>query len=854
MLEILAKQGWKNGRELASKFFRRVQIFASGVWIVILVVTLVGGRMIWVGESRPPHRHEMADAFGSTRLFYDTQVNHSGSQFAYVATSDHGCGLFLYDIASGQTQMLNESTIIKGGGWWGKFLELHVWAWSPDDGSFICASQGKLSVYVIMAKAFAPLNVEADAVSDIAWLNSAEFAYIIGETNLFYARRQLDGQWKSNELSRSNKEKMSSLTAITGNTLAWLQDGFICRVNLTEDMTGTNNPWVRLDSGTSTKPPTDGLALWLDASTLRQPDQTPVAVLPDLSSRRNDAVSMDNAPIYNAPDGARGLNGRATIHFASNGDVANATGLKTKFKLGLTGAAPRTVFAVMRRDDGRQMLINLGDTVTQGTYFGLCAYYYGLCLPDACGVISVIHQSSVDWNVLEATYNGTNENGYVNGIFDSSMKYPLDTVDKQVEIGERSANTKGDNATASDGDFAELLVYNRALDDAERQKVEEFLSVKWFNLRLLTAQNPLVWYNPKLNGITAFTYSKEAGEFLLTRNADDHDSLWRFQPGNTGKSGKLSKIAEADSIQNGQWIGTKDIVYIDNDAGHKKIMLAGYSGTGATNLLETRDLDWFQAMPGGKELLIRGALNNEPSAGIWQYDLDSQQLHPLISYSDHPSTYAKDVDPFICSIKTPDGRKLDYFLYMPAHFDRHKKYPLVIGCTPFWAIRNHRPYERPWLPGVVATCGAFVVAIDRAEWYEGLDQWGDNVMDVYQGLIQNPCIDKQRVFLFGASAETQYMCDFMIKSPGLWNGVILLNPGGLPDFSYSPRFQQRPRILVCAGSEEHEDDRLKQYQLGALKSGAVVDVIIHSGEGHHLVGNAAQLERTRAIQHFIFDE
>jgi len=34
----------------------------------------------------------------------------------------------------------------------------------------------------------------------------------------------------------------------------------------------------------------------------------------------------------------------------------------------------------------------------------------------------------------------------------------------------------------------------------------------------------------------------------------------------------------------------------------------------------------------------------------------------------------------------------------------------------------------------------------------------------------------------------------------------------------------------------------------------MVDYIIHAGEGHHVVGNAAQLERTRAIMHFMFEE
>jgi hypothetical protein len=849
MLEIVAVKTWNGLVKQSPRLKKWMRILPPGIWILAAVIILIGGRMIWVNESRPAHLREITDAFGAVRLFYDVQINHSGSRFTYVATSDHGYGLFLCDTATAHKQLLRESKIIKGN-WWGKFYKLHAWAWSPDDSSFIYGSKGKLVIYSTDAKSSVPLNIDADTVSDVAWFNSAEFAYVVGETNLCYAGRQSDGQWKLHELSRSAMDKILCLTAVATNAVAWLQGNYICRINLTDDMTGTNNPLASLSPDTNAMPPTNGLVLWLDASTLHQADQTPVMGLTDLSSQRNDTIPIGIPPTYNAPDSERGLNGRGTIHFASNGSVANATGLKTKSKLGITGLAPRTVFAVMRRDDGRQMIINIGDTVTKGTYFGICAYYYGICLADACDLISVIHRSSVDWKILEASYNGTAIKGYVNGALESSITYPLNTVDKEVEIGIRTANSKGENATASDGDFGELLIYNRALDDTERQQVEQYLSVKWFGVKPLSARNPLVWFDPKLPGITGFNYSKETGEFLLDRTENDRDSLWQFDP----ETDKLSRITEADSIRDAQWIGEHDCAYLSIDSGHKHVMLVDPSGAQKKSLLESGDMDWLKAMPDGKQLLIGGTFNNEPSSGIWQYDLDSEQLRPVVPYSDYPSIYAKDVDPLYGSVELASGHKLNYLLYMPANFDRHKKYPLVIGCTPFWNIKSHRPGDRPWLPGIVASCGAFVVSVDRAGWFDGIEQWGENVTDVYQRLIQNPCIDKNQVFLFGASAETQYLSELMSKSPGLWKGAILLNPGQLPDFSNSPLFQQRPKILISAGSEEHEDERLKKYQLDALKSGVMVEYIIHPGEGHQLVGNAAWLERTRAITHFIYEE
>ena len=63
-----------------------------------------------------------------------------------------------------------------------------------------------------------------------------------------------------------------------------------------------------------------------------------------------------------------------------------------------------------------------------------------------------------------------------------------------------------------------------------------------------------------------------------------------------------------------------------------------------------------------------------------------------------------------------------------------------------------------------------------------------------------------------------------------------------------------PKILISSGGLEMRDDGFKRYQEDALKSGVIVETHIHPGEGHHLVGNAAQRERTKAMVHFVFDE
>jgi hypothetical protein len=110
------------------------------------------------------------------------------------------------------------------------------------------------------------------------------------------------------------------------------------------------------------------------------------------------------------------------------------------------------------------------------------------------------------------------------------------------------------------------------------------------------------------------------------------------------------------------------------------------------------------------------------------------------------------------------------------------------------------------------------------------------------------------VYLFAVSAETHYLSQMVATNSAPWRGLILLNPGELPDFSKLPRFQPRPKILLDDGGEEHQEDRFKQFQRDALNYGVVVEFYLHPGETHRLVGRDARLERVREEMRFIFEE
>jgi len=817
-----------------------------GVWITSAAILLIGIQAIRVrvNHADQDRRQKIAAAFGGANTFLGVpQMNHDGSRVTYAAiTETRSCALYLYDALTKQRQeIVREET---GLGYWTDDYDLRAWPWSPDNSLFIYSMLDKLVICPADLETNpVELTVGTNAVSQVVWLTPARFAYVEHETNLCYAQKQAGGKWRQHRLSFNGN--ILSLTAIATNTVAWLLDGFICRVNLDEDLAGTNNPFLASTPDATAALPKNGLTLWLDASSLQQSNDAPLYGLADLSHGKNHAIANKNPPTYNAPDSPNALNGKGTIHFKSGASIKDATGLKTVRPLGIVGSQPRTVFSVMRRDFGKGMLISTGDSGTRGAYFGVCDQWHGLYLPAGMLTDNRFAPLAIRWNILSIVYDGTTQKGFVNGVLKGTTTFPMNTTDAEVELGLRIAKSGDTNQTASsDGDFAELLIYDRPLDTTEQRQVEDYLSKKWFGGRVITTQSSLVWIDPQMDGITGFTRSKSTGQLLISVENGPDTALWRYDF-NFG----MSPLALTGSIQNAQWVGNNEFAYIDSKSGYKELVFADISGTEKSRLFEHGNIGWFNPASDGGKLLFSGTASNEPANGIWQYDLETGQLQSLVPYSDHPSGDVKKITPFRRSIQSPSGRSVSCIIYPPPKVDRHKKYPLVISDT--WvpdAIHG------PMFYSGIAACGAYVAIVERRGWYDGIGQWGENVLNLYQNLKQDPTIDFRQVYLFSASAESKYMSELVEKTPGLWKGIILVNPGQLPDFSKSPIFQRRPKILISAGGEEHRDEEFKKYQKDALKDGVMVEYIISPGETHRFVGKAAKLERAKAVERFIFEE
>ena len=819
--------------KFSAKFWRRTAFLRSGAGMVCLVVTFVGIRLLWIQFHLPAHRHEIVNALGSLNYFYEgAQMNRDGSRFIYVGDGRIGRSLYLCDATTGSRRVVREGT---GKGEYHNFFNLHVWPWAPDDSSFIYVNADELVICPADTNQ-APVSLPIDGtnvISDVVWLNPAEFAFVANHNSLCQGQRQPDGRWELHQFPCGYD--LPNLTAVGDHEVAWLQDDFIYRVKLPGD--STNNPFAEM-AGTPppARPLTNDLALWLDASRLRQPEQAAVMDLPDLSRRKNDAEWNGTPPVFNGTNSPGALNGQGTIHFGWLGSATNGTGLKTRRPIGITGATPRSVFVVMRRESDRPMMVSMGDTSAHGALFAV-EWSEHLFLPTGWWADNYVDATSTNWNLLEVVYNGATQKGYLNGLLRCTASATLNTVERGIEIGFRD----GRDAKAAEGDLAELLVYDRALSAVERQQVEDYLSAKWFGVRTLSANSSFVWLDPQMDGISSFNYSRDTGRFLLVCSQNGRNSLWRFDPNGPDR---MAEVPRVGSVRNAQWIGKDDFAYTGSDPGHRGWLLTDVSGAEKVRLFEHGRIDWNGVAPDGSKLLIIGTLTNEPFAGIWQYDLPSRKLQPVVPYSDHPSDLIKRLDSTVEKITLPSGRVVDCTIFPPANFNRHKKYPLLIADSA-WAVNEWKVPE---------TCGAYVAVTHRAGWWEGIEQIDENILGAYNHLIQKPNIDVRRVYPCITSAETWYFNKMLTNTPGLWNGVILVQAVVLPDFSGVPPFQSRPRILITAGGREHKEDWLKKYQQDALSHGVVVEYFIHPDDAHVIIGNGSLMDRSKESVHFIFEE
>ncbi|HZQ45785.1 MAG TPA: hypothetical protein VFC07_02135 [Verrucomicrobiae bacterium] len=347
-----------------------------------------------------------------------------------------------------------------------------------------------------------------------------------------------------------------------------------------------------------------------------------------------------------------------------------------------------------------------------------------------------------------------------------------------------------------------------------------------------------------------FSFSPETGEFLVTCRENDLYSLWRFKPGKNTPD-EIGQLASDKHIYNARWInGNKGYAYLDQ----KTLVLKADAGSQSLRLPNIA-AEKIMVAEDGHRLFFTGTVTNEPWEGLWSYDIAKETLANVVPYSDHLSTQVFRTDPVLCGVHTSSNRWLYYYVYWPANFDRHKKYPMLMGDTPFLTLNAlyQKSAHGPNWAEAIASCGAYVVIVDRNSWFGDLANWDKDVMDIYHRLIPDPTIDTSRVFLFSASAETRPMSTLVEEKPELWKGAMFLNPTILPKLSKLDPNRRLPKIFLSAGEEEKESKRFKEFQQEAFGRGINVEVQEISKTGHYLISTSAVRARTIGMTRFVFE-
>ena len=233
--------------------------------------------------------------------------------------------------------------------------------------------------------------------------------------------------------------------------------------------------------------PTDiaGCQLWLDAT-----------------KGLFDATSSGGAVTTDSAEVARWEDQSGNAYHVTQGTSANRPILKTSLKNGknilrfngtdfllgssnfpISGSSNRSVFTVFNRDDANQRyIVSWGGSGTGG-FAGFSSEYYLRFAGTTKGYTNQgTNGSYTIWSVIG---NGSTLNNY-NAYFDAggvatsnvglSGGTTLNTTSSNLAVGTNAFST---SASIADGDLAEIIIYDTALSDSNREKVRDYLNAKW---------------------------------------------------------------------------------------------------------------------------------------------------------------------------------------------------------------------------------------------------------------------------------------------------------------------------------------------------------------------------------------
>ena len=307
------------------------------------------------------------------------------------------------------------------------------------------------------------------------------------------------------------------------------------------------------DYVTSLKP-----LLWYDpsdAATVTLDTEGRVAALANKGTLGTDmdAIVGATAQVIRAPSLVSGAASYAGTGLPMLSIDRNEAGLGTANNLGITGAIPRTVVAILTRESSTNsaylcfgnpataQMWEVGDREdsSKAVIGGFDGYDLTMDPQNPAQQANVVVTALTAPNASEAWRTGTGQNykkfTHATGTFK--------TADSKFLIGNRINSTKGSNAR---GQIGEILVFKRVLTEDERETLTAMLQKKWMTaepivdptapvpvtvaegtLRLspgadiIDRMKPAVWYDPSDTDDTTLT----AGRVTSIRNKGTRDNM-----------------------------------------------------------------------------------------------------------------------------------------------------------------------------------------------------------------------------------------------------------------------------------------------------------------------------------------
>jgi hypothetical protein len=363
---------------------------------------------------------------------------------------------------------------------------------------------------------------------------------------------------------------------------------------------------------------------------------------------------------------------------------------------------------------------------------------------------------------------------------------------------------------------------------------------------------------PELKKVTQVSYSRETGRYLLNcLGSNNAATLWQLTPAGSS-SENLSQIQPENAAWGGKWIKRGDgWAYVSqSEPGHDTLVIqTNFSIASTTRTEFSVDLSSYYSQgfkvsftpaASGKRLFIPGIFNNEIVPSIWEYDLDSLSLRPVVPAPRYPLLHARDDRLLRLTMTLPSGHTTGYEIQFPPDFDRHQKrrYPVII------ANQYMDAYARTF-----ADCGIIYVTVGSGVHEIGPEeeQWESDVWEFYKYLAGTPYVDTRRIFLGAACAETGRISKFLSAHPSPWKGIVLLDEIKLPDLNIFAFCGHPPKILLSAGSQNGQSALLYDYQTEACKVGINVELSILGGTGHPYISQRSIRERLESVMNFIYD-